>query len=210
MLSSQSRKGRKLADRQNPVLSQDVVKLLKTQDAGYVNVMLQKTKRARVRLEQEFVLSEGRGAEVLGALSSQEKGSHTVFVNSREEQNLYNPSGDVPFRPDSTTRKSVFSSMNEEEKDSDEKPFLHSPIEVPKSRRPAERQESALKREKALRKQQRKEQNARRSKLAALSAREKDLIEAENELDLQRAKMSNSVGGTTKSGLKWKVRERKK
>lgn len=210
MLSSQSRKGRKLADRQNPVLSQDVVKLLKTQDAGYVNVMLQKTKRARVRLEQEFVLSEGRGAEVLGALSSQEKGSHTVFVNSREEQNLYNPSGDVPFRPDSTTRKSVFSSMNEEENDSNEKPFLHSPIEAPKSRRPAERQEPALKQEKALRKQQRKEQNARRSKLAALSAREKDLIQAENELDLQRAKMSNSVGGTTKSGLKWKVRERKK
>lgn len=63
---------------------------------------------------------------------------------------------------------------------------------------------------KLLRKQCRKEQDARRSKLAALKAREKDLIEAENELDLQRAKMSNSVGGTTKGGAKWRVRERKK
>lgn len=210
MLSSQSRRGRKLADRQNPVLSQDVVKLLKTQDAGYVTTMLQKTKRARARLEQEFVLSEGQGAEVLGALSSQAKGSHTIFVNSKEEQKRYSPGGEVRSRPDFTRRKSEIFPMNEDGNDSDEKPPVHPHAEAPKSCRAAERQRLALKHEKLLRKHHRKEQGARRSRLAALSAREKDLIKAENELDLQRAKMSNSMGGTTKFGVKWKVRERKK
>lgn len=33
---------------------------------------------------------------------------------------------------------------------------------------------------------------------------------AERELELQRAKLSNSIGGVTKAGFKWKVRERKK
>lgn len=210
MLSSQSRKGRKLADRQNPVLSQDIVKLLKTQDAGYVATMLQKTRRARARLEQEFVLGEDQGAEVLGPLPSQEKGSHTVFVDSREEQRQYIPGGTAAFRPDSATRKPENPSTNEEEDDSDWAPLIELPKKTPESRRVFERQELALKEEKLLRKQHRKEQGAQRSKLAALKAREKDLVEAEKELDLQRAKMSNSVGGTTKAGVEWKVRERKK
>lgn len=210
MLSSQSRKGRKLADRQNPVLSQDVVKLLKTQDAGYVTTMLQKTKRARAKLEQEFVLCEDQSAEVLGASTSQEKGSHTVFVDSREEQRQYNPDRVAVFRPDLATSKPEIPSTNEEEDDSDWKPLVELPKKPPTSRRAVERQELALKQEKLLRKQHRKEQNARRSKLAALKAREKELVEAEKELDLQRARMSNSVGGTTKVGVKWKVRARKK
>ncbi len=210
MLSSQSRKGRKLADRQNPVLGQDVVKLLKTQDAGYVTTTLQKTKRARAMLEQEFVLSEDNGAELLGALSGLEKGSHTVFVNNEEEQRQYKVDEGIAFRPGSATRKLGNPSMNEEEDDSDGKSYLYLPKEILKSRRTAERQELALKQDKLLRKQHRKEQDARKLKLAALKARERDLVEAEHELDLQRAKMCNSVGGTNKAGAKWKVRERKK
>ena len=209
MLSSQSRKGRKLADRQNPVLNQDVVKLLKTQDAGYVTTILQKTKRARAKLEQGFVLCDDQSAEVLGALTSQERGSHTIFVDSREEQRQYNPDGKAASRPDPARRKPEISSTDEEKDDSDWKPLV-TPQKAPESRRAVERQELALKQEKLLRKQHRKEQDARRSKLAALKARERDLVEAEKELDLQRAKMSNSVGGTTKVGVKWKVRERKK
>jgi U3 small nucleolar RNA-associated protein 11 len=33
---------------------------------------------------------------------------------------------------------------------------------------------------------------------------------AEEELEKQRAKMSNTVGGTNKDGVKFKIRERKK
>lgn len=212
MLSSQSRKGRKLADRQNPVLSQEVVKLLKTQDVGYVTTMLQKTKRARARLEQDFVLIEDKGAELPVVLSCQEKGSHKVFVDTRGEQRRYISDGKIAFRADFTTGKpgKPTSEEGEEEDESNGKPLVYLPTSVPKSRRVAERQEIAMKQDKVLRKQRRKEQDVRKSRLAALSARENDLIEAKNELDLQRAKMSNSVGGITKSGAKWRVRERKK
>ena len=209
MLSSQSRKGLKLADHQNPVFDQDVVKLLKTQDAGYVITMLQKTKRAQAKLEQEFVLNDGQGAEFLGALSSQENGAHKIFVDSREEQKQYKPEDRVACQPH-FTRKPRNIAMNEEEDGSDGEPFVCLPIEPPKSRRVAQRQKLASKQDLLLCKHRRKEQNAQKSKLAALNAREKSLVEAKKELDLQRARMSNSVGGTTKTGAKWKVRERKK
>lgn len=210
MLSSQSRKGRKLADRQNPVLGHDAVKLLKSQDAGYVTTMLQKTKRARARLEQEFVLSQDPSAEVQSALSNQGKGSHTVFVNNKEEQKQFVLNGEVPFEPAFTSRKPDKSSKHEEEADGDWESQVCLLEEPPKSLRVAKRQELALNQDKLFRKQHRKEQDARGSKLAALKAREKDLVEAKDELDLQRAKMSNNVGGTTKVGTKFKVRERKK
>ena len=210
MLSSQSRKGRKLADRQNPILSQDVVKLLKTQDAGYVATMLQRTKRIRARLEQEFVLCEDRDAGVLNASSDYKKESHKIFVNSEEEQIQYKLHGTVALEPDSMTRNPRKPSMNEEEHDPNGKSLVYVPEDVPKTLRAAERQKSALEQDRAFLKQRRKEQDARESKLAALNAREKDLIEAKNALDLQRAKMSNNVGGITKSGTKWKMRERKR
>ena len=209
MLSSQSRKGRKLARRQNPVLDQDVVKLLKTQDAGYVTTMLQKTKRSKTRLEQDFVLNDGKGVELLSAISSQTKGSHMIFVDNTEQQRQYRPEGKAASQQDST-RRLEDSSRNMEEDDSDGVPFICLPQEPPVARRAGERDELASKQEKILRKYRRKEQDARRSKLAAMNAREKDLVEAKNELDFQRAKMSNNVGGTTRVGIKWKVRERKK
>ena len=209
MLSSQSRKGRKLAGRQNPVLDQDVVKLLKTQDAGYVTAMLQKTKRSKTRLEQDFVLNDGKGVKLLSAISSQKKGSHMIFVDNTEQQRQYRPEDKVASRRDST-RRLEDSSRNMEEDDSDGVPFICLPQEPPVARRAGERDELASKQKKVLRKYRRKEQDARKSKLAAMNAREKDLVEAKNELDFQRARMSNNVGGTTRVGIKWKVRERKK
>ena len=50
----------------------------------------------------------------------------------------------------------------------------------------------------------------KRNLVEALKARERDLQTASDELDLQRAKMSNTVGGTTKDGKRIKVRERKR
>lgn len=55
-----------------------------------------------------------------------------------------------------------------------------------------------------------KEQTSQRKRLAALKVREKDMMDAEHRLELQRARMGNSVGGVNKAGTKWKVRERKR
>ena len=208
MLSSQSRKGQKLASRQNPVLDQDVVRLLKTQDAGYVATMLQKTKRSQAKLEQDFVLNDGKRVELLGAISSK-KESHIIFVDNTEQQRQYRPEDKAASRQDST-RILKDPSRDMEEYDSDGVPCICLPQEPPVARRAGKRDELASKQDKVSRKYRRKEQDARKSKLAAMNARENDLLEAKNELDLQRAKMSNRVGGTTRVGIKWKVRERKK
>ena len=58
--------------------------------------------------------------------------------------------------------------------------------------------------------QRKKAQTARMSKLAALREREAALAEADQELHLQRARMSNNMGGVNKNGIKWKPKGRKK
>lgn len=65
---------------------------------------------------------------------------------------------------------------------------------------------------KKLRKLQEKETNKLESKLTVARERLKALSEAEEALDLQRAKMAKSptVGGVNKNGVKFKVRERKR
>ena len=199
MLSSRSKDGKKLVDRGNPVLSHDAVKLLKTQDSGYLRTILQKTRRAIERLEEEFVLREGEGPDVLGLNEKKGLGQHIIFVESKEQQRNYVPG---------TCIGGENSAIKENEDEEIEGTMPQSTRQ--RSRRAIEKEEAALREERHLREQHRKEQDARRSKLTALKAREKDLIDAENELESQRAKMSNSIGGITKAGVKWKVRERKR
>ena len=191
------------------MLDQDVVKLLKTQDSGYVATMLQKTKRLQARLGQDFVLNDGKGVELLSAISSRKREGHIIFVDNTEQQRQYRPEGKAASRQGST-RMLKDPSGNMEEDDSDGVPCICLPQEPSVARRAGKHDELASKQDKVLRKYRRKEQDARKSKLAAINAREKDLVEAKHELDLQRAKMSNNVGGTTSVGFKWKVRERKK
>ena len=190
------------------MLSQEAVKLLKTQDSGYLRTMLQKTRRALEKREQEFILREGQGAEVLGSSSNSGQGQHVVFVGSREEQKQRLRGQGVANPNDADQSPKDHSEIDGP--DQTEISFENSTPRKSKSRRALEREELAKKEEAVLRKKHKKEQEARRTKLAALKAREKDLMDAENELELQRAKMSNSVGGVTKAGLRWKVRERKK
>ena len=190
------------------MLSQEAVKLLKTQDSGYLRTMLQKTRRALEKREQEFILREGQGAEVLSSSNASGQGQHVVFVGSKEEQKQrlrgqgLAHSSDVDQDPKDPLEIDGWNGA--------EGSLANSTPRKSKSRRALEREELAKKEELILRKKHKKEQEARRTKLAALKAREKDLMNAENELELQRARMSNNVGGVTKAGLKWKVRERKK
>ena len=202
MLSSKSQGGKKIADRGNPVLSHDAVKLLKTQDSGYLQTMIQKTRKARERLEAEFVLTQNRkeggmAVDVLGKDGG--KVEKIIFVANEGEQNhcLDRQKGEKSVPQDNEDGGLEFNAN----------PTL---LSASTTRRAIEKEEK-LRKERALwRKQHRKEQNARRTKLAALKVREKDLRDAENELELQRAKMSNAIGGVNKNGVKWKQRERKK
>lgn len=207
-------KGQKLTNRGNKVLSQDAVKLLKTQDAGYLRTMAQQTRRAREKLGKAYVLTDGEGVEVCRD-ESRAQGEHIVFVGSKEEQR--------DFGTDSERLKSVhkaeasqteldevflssasYSEATEGEEADDLKPIAQ------KSRKGIEAEATALRQIRILRKQRKREREARLSRLKALEAREKNLLAAQEELALQRAKMTNSVGGVNKAGVKFKIRERKR
>ena len=203
-------------DRGNPVLSHDAVKLLKTQDAGYLKTMAQKTRRAREKLEHEFVLREGKGAEILRHEESQDEQQHIIFTVSRDEQKQFNPEAYFGTTTAGLNRrfnrpKPKSNDLIEGEEEEEEVASLaEQQRDGWKAHRLAEREALAVKEARILRKKYKREQEARRSQLKALKMREKDLLGAEQELELQQAKMSNSVGGVTKAGVKWKIRERKR
>lgn len=215
MLSSKSKNGRKITERGSTVLSQDAAKLFKTQDSGYLRSMLQRTRRAIEKLEQEFVLRGEEGPEVLGESEDQKEAQHLIFVNSQEEQKQYQPGRSLIGEPSlGSFSQGIFTDRlrSYEKEDPIRKLQAHPQLSrnPPQSRKAAQREIEASKQEMLFRKQRRKEQNAQRTKLIALKSREKDLIDAENELEHQRARMSNTVGGVTKAGKTWRIRERKK
>lgn len=81
-------KGQKVADRGNPVLSHDAVKLLKTQDAGYLKMIGQTTRKKRERLEEEILVQEGVKGLWKGQQDDGRRRRHLIFVESKEEQKI--------------------------------------------------------------------------------------------------------------------------
>ena len=197
-------RGQKLADRGNQALSQDAVKLLKTQDAGYLKTMAQQTRRARDKLEKAFVLKEGKGVEVRGREKGENGGVKTVFVDSKLEQQKFDFAR--PIFEDASSDEVDLPDQEGAEDTQVTKPRTV----VTKSKRLIEAEQNALKQARIIRKRRKRDEETQGSKLKALRSRERDLLAAERELELQRAKMSNSVGGVNKAGVKWKVRQRKR
>ena len=186
------------------MLSQDVVKLLKTQDAGYVRTMLQKTRRTREKLEEELVLLKGQIVEVPASSPTKKDVAHTYLVDTKEEQEQH-----TLREAKKLLTLEVFFTQGKG-KAVTEDIGLDQTIEAPRLSRITEREELARRQEMPSCKQRKKHQEALEMELSALNSREADLLIADQQLELQRAKMSNSIGGMTKAGLMWKVRERKK
>lgn len=216
MMSSTTRNGGiKVADRGNKALSDGVVKLLKTQDAGYLRTMASKSRKERERLEQEIMLCEKAGANgkvtELKALKD-EKGSrkakHTVFVEDEAAQNEFD--AEEWF---GTDEKGVGRAYNRPRKIevAQDLPIVGSSAAAKKkTQREQEAEEKAWKAGQAVQKKRERDQERRRAVLDAVKTREKDLMTAEEELDRQRNKMNNNIGGVNKNGVKFKVRERKR
>ena len=161
MMSTRTIDGQKVGDRGNKALPQSVVKLLKTQDAGYIRTTLQKTRKERERLEQEIQIGEGKVKALKG--ESIGSGKLTAFVESREEQLAF-----VPPKVDDDDDE--WSDEDDEEKQT-EKSTL----------KPQETKE-----EQVLRRKRFRAQEVRRNLLATIKEREHDLTLADNELEMQR------------------------
>jgi U3 small nucleolar RNA-associated protein 11 len=210
MLSSGvDRQGRKVADRGNKSLSMEVVKLLKTQDAGYIRTMLQMARKEREELEERLVMEEQGEVRAMRDGAKARRGKHRVFVNNEEEQEEFDPDSwfgqgkELPGRTDSPY-------ADELEDDDSEDEQVRVKRHKTMSKKQIEAEETARKEARKFRKDRERAQDRTASKLRAIKKRESELVAAEEELELQRAKMNNTVGGVNKNGVKFKVRERKR
>ncbi|MCJ1238380.1 hypothetical protein MMC14_006369 [Varicellaria rhodocarpa] len=208
----------KLTDRGNKSLSMDAVKLLKTQDAGYLRAIAQQTRKARERLEQGVILGHGKHMRQNISFVEESRNSkdpqHVKFVETKEQQDnfelmkAFKSSSKISLPPKPRTEESdnQYLEGDEEEIEAEDQVFN----ERPPTKKNIEARSEFSRINSALRKRRKREQVSRKARLEGLKVREREIMAAERELELQRAKMRSSAGGVTKAGVKWKVRERKR
>lgn len=188
MMSSETKGGIKVAKRGNGntsggrtgQLSAEVVRLMKTQDVGYLRTVLQRTRREMEKVQEEVVVGE------VGVPVSREgrPGRRRVFDEDGEDVLTSTIQPEAPILSDL-----------EDDLSHDEDQV--SALQPGKDLSPeAQRKIHA--------------QNVRRRKLQALTVRAEELTKALEGVEEQRAKMNGTVGGTNKNGVTFKVRERKR
>ncbi|KAF2717909.1 U3 small nucleolar RNA-associated protein 11 [Polychaeton citri CBS 116435] len=213
MMSGSSKKGVKRAKRGEEnnggggtVLSQDVVKLMKTQDVGYLRTVLQQTKRERSRVERDVIAGDvgittkspsgGAGRTVFDEDGQVVQTSNQSRSEDSDDDNqedfditaLAQMAGFDPMAPlDDGSEEDESASGKDEATD------------VPLS-----------KEKRAAAKKKRSHQDAKRRYLEALEDRERDIQRALAEVEEQRAKMNGTTGGVNKNGTKFRVRQRRK
>lgn len=217
MSSKVDKDGKKVADRGNVALSTDVVKLLKTQDAGYIRTMLQMARKERAELEQRLILEEEGEVRALRDGDRGKSGKHRVYVDNAQQQQEFDEDtwfgrgADIPDRSQSIGGHTIYEGeddVEQEEEDDEIAPI--NPGAKTLSKKQLEAKETARLEKRAFQRSRDQAQSRTAIRLQAVKKRERDLVAAEEELELQRAKMNNTVGGVNKHGVKFKVRERKR
>lgn len=211
-------------------LSHEAIKLLKTQDAGYLRTTGEKVRREMEKMEREVRLQEGM-REVMGEGHG---GKREQGRRQRQDEDEMMDIGEDGFgfdfgdeEKDAKPRKLVFADDRQEQRelkkrkldeeaedghyDEDEDvDSLEQQQKQKKSRKQLEAERQTFVEQRRARKIRKRATEARENKLKALKQQYTDISAAERELDWQRGRMDNSVGGTNKNGIKWKIRERKK
>ena len=175
-------------------LGVEAVKLLKSQDAGYLRVVAGRGRREIERAEQEG------GVEGALKMSGKENGRKKVFedevlnevVVSRHE--LQGEDGQMDV---------------DEDKENELETEKHA-ASRPQSKTAQGAQQKAIFDLRKERKRRQRLAESRAKKLEMLRKRQKEILKVADQLELQRAKMANTVGGVNKDGVKFKIRERKR
>lgn len=184
-------------DRGNKALPMDVVRLMKTQDMGYLRTMRNVAGKDVKALEERVV---GMGGS-LDPRVLEEKDDDESDWEDEEDGPAKKPKKIIFADAVSDREDKILAEMEKEEaerqKQDEKNTGSDDDEENPQALRAEQRQRMLLKLHRRL-------QTARK-KLKTLST-------AENELELQRARMAktSTIGGVTKSGKKFKVRERKR
>ncbi|KAK3310466.1 small-subunit processome [Chaetomium strumarium] len=176
-------------DRGNKAMDVDTVRLLKTQDLGYIRTMRNVAAKEVRELEERFVLAGG-----------------TEQVGDDEDEDSDDDVGPPTSQPQKP-KKIVFFDAPEERERALEAQADDEDDEMQDDDGGEEEDEQAVA---ARRKAQNLEKLGRR--LKAAKKKLKALADAEYELELQQAKMAKTAtsGGITKSGRRLRVRERKR
>jgi len=197
-------------DRGNKALPMEVVRLLKTQDMGYIR-SVRNVAMKEVRSLEERVIALGGDVHDLQADEEEDEEDDFDFndfptdsgkkgsgVRSKNKKIVF---ADAPDEREETIQRHLHTSSTsttqespqsgkDEEDDRDEK---GDPVTL-----------RAEQKQRLLEKLKRRLQNARKKRDV--------LAKAEHELEMQRARMAKTatVGGVTKAGKKIKIRERKR
>lgn len=163
----------------------DTVRLLKTQDLGYVRTMRQVVAKEVAKLEEQVVLT--RGFDKLDEEEDQDEDSDSEFDFATAPK----APRKIVFMDDEEQREETLQEHLDMEDEEDDKKEI-------------KEGDAEFERAKALRRLRRQLENARK-KL-------KVLTDAEGELEIQRAKMAKTAtsGGSTRKGKKIMVRTRKR
>ncbi|KHN94712.1 U3 snoRNP-associated protein Utp11 [Metarhizium album ARSEF 1941] len=192
--------GKLEGDRGNRAMDVDTVRLLKTQDLGYIRTMRQVVVKEIARLEEQIVLT--RGLEHLDSDDVEE--DDVDFDDDDDEKRLPakpKAARKIIFLDDEEEREATMLDKLEAEQDDDDDQEEGGGDGVA----PVDKEDDEeFERAKSLRRLKRQLENAKR-KLKAFN-------DAEAHLDVQRAKMAKTAtsGGHTRRGKKIMVRTRKR
>ena len=182
-------------------LSHDAVQLMKSQDAGYLRTALAKGRKDMRRVEEE-----------LGKAGTKD-GAKIVFENEERSSRDKKRASNGTVLEQVELNEVVYPELPEFEVDD-------AVVEVEvdensikprtKTKKELEREKEVLTKSQAQRKRRKRLQEVRMVKLEMLKKRQKEIMAAADQLELQRAKMARTVGGVNKNGVKFKIRERKR
>ncbi|KAJ5614531.1 Small-subunit processome Utp11 [Penicillium herquei] len=199
-------------------LSHDAIKLLKTQDQGYLRTAGERLRRQIEALQREIQLQGGMN-EALGVKGEEKQDDSEA---DDDEFDGFDDFDDIDFGKPAKQkpRKIVFAddrsdqqSMKKKRNQIEDADVMEDSEEETKTKKTAK--QLAAERQKLIearraRKIRKRAVEARKNKLDALQKQYGSIQAAQREVEWQRAKMDNSVGGTNKDGIKWKIRERKR
>ncbi|KAJ5126806.1 Small-subunit processome Utp11 [Penicillium atrosanguineum] len=196
-------------------LSHDAIKLLKTQDKGYLRTAGERIRREIERLEREQELQTEMN-ESLGVKTQQKNEDEDEFDGFDSDLDDFDfsappkpKSSKVVFADDPSEQRALKKKriQNDDSVDEDED---EKPSDTKKTAKQIAAERQKLQEIRRARKLRKRAVEARENKLKALRKQFSEIEAAEREVDYQRSKMDNSVGGTNKNGIKWKIRERKR
>ncbi|KAL2270030.1 hypothetical protein VTJ83DRAFT_2214 [Remersonia thermophila] len=186
------------ADRGNRAMDVDTVRLLKTQDLGYVRTMRNVAAREVKELEERWVLA---GGTELGQDDDDDDDDDDFDYDGKGASGKAQPPKPkkIVFFDGAEEREQALKKQEEEEEHAERGDGMDMD-EDDDDEKYAEEERKARNLEKLER------------KLKAARKKLKTLSDAEHELELQKAKMAKTAtsGGITKSGRRIKVKERKR